>query len=62
MNREQHNAMYVSIAAKLVRPEMTQDDYDKLRDVAGILNPNERGYVKILNDDVAKLAPHIERR
>lgn len=62
MNREQHNAAFVRAAAILVRADMTQDDYDKLRDIAGILNPSGNGYVKILNDDVTNLAPHITRR
>jgi hypothetical protein len=62
MNREQHNARFVRAAAVLVRHDMTQDDYDKLRDIAGILNPSGNGYVRILNNDVAKLAPHITRR
>jgi len=58
-NNPAANAEFVRIAAKLVRPEMTQDDYNKLRDVAEMLNPTKRGYVKTLNDDVRKIAPHI---
>jgi len=53
---------FVALAAQLITPDMTQSDYDKLYDVAAILNPNKRGYVKTLNDDVTKIAPHIARR
>ena len=59
-NQPELNAWYVSIAARLIRPEMRQSDYTQLRRVAEILNPDKRGYVKILNDDVRKVAPHIE--
>lgn len=62
MNREQHAQSFVRLAGILVNDTMTQDDYDKLRDIAGVLNPSGNGYVRMLNDDVTKLAPHIERR
>lgn len=55
-------AKFVELAARLITPDMTQSDYDKLRDVAAILNPSENGFVKTLNDDVTKIAPHITRR
>lgn len=61
-NNPTANAHFVSIAARMIRPEMTQSDYDKLREVAEMLNPNKLGYVKTLNDDVRKIAPEIETR
>jgi hypothetical protein len=61
-NNPNANAAFISIAAKLIKPDMTQSDYDKLRDVAEMLNPNKMGYVKTLNDDVEKIAPSIKRR
>ncbi len=62
MARPEVNAHFVSIAARMINPEMTQSDYDKLREVAEMLNPNKLGYVKTLNDDVRKIAPEIETR
>ena len=53
---------FIELAARLITPDMIQSDYNTLRDVAGILNPNERGYVASLNRDVEKIAPHITRR
>lgn len=55
-------AKFVSLAAQLIAPDMTVSDYEKLRDIAGILNPSGNGFVKTLNSDVAKIAPFIKRR
>lgn len=55
---------FISLTAELLSDEMTQADYDKLREIAAILNPSEseRGFVGMLNRDVARLHPHINRR
>lgn len=60
-NNEFANAKFVEIAAKMIKPDMTQTDYDKLREVAGMLNPTGNGFVKMLNDDVKRVAPKIKR-
>ena len=60
-NNENANAKFVEIAAKMIKPDMTQTDYDKLREVAGMLNPTGNGFVKMLNDDVKRVAPKIKR-
>lgn len=56
------NAKFIALAVSLVTPIMTQSDYDKLRDVADVLNPDGEGYVKMLNDAVRETAPFIEIR
>jgi len=60
-NNPNANAKFVEIAAQLIKPDMTQSDYNKLRDVAEMLNPTGNGFVKILNNDVARVAPNIKR-
>jgi len=59
MSNMQRNSQFVSLAAQLIRREMTQGDYDKLYEVAVMLNPTKNGYVRLLNHDVSKIAPHI---
>lgn len=55
-------AKFVALVAELLESDMTQADYDKLREIAGILNPNGRGFVAMLNRDVEKRFPNIQRR
>jgi len=54
-------AKYISLAAELVRPEMSQSDYDKLQTVAALLNPRGGifGFQNRLNESVAAIAPEI---
>lgn len=55
---------FISLTAELLSADMTQADYDKLREIAGILNPGGGafGFVSRLNGDVERLHPHIQRR
>lgn len=58
-------AKFIStVAGFMTADEMTQADYDKLRDVAGILNPRGGyfGFVARLNRDVERQFPNIQRR
>jgi hypothetical protein len=54
-------AKFISLAAELVRPGMTQSDYDKLQEVAAMLNPRGGifGFQNKLNESVANVAPEI---
>lgn len=56
------NAQFIRVAARMIKADMTQSDYDKLREVAEMLNPNKLGYVKSLNNDVKRKAPFIKTR
>lgn len=53
---------FIALTAELLQTDLTQSDYEKLRDIAGILNPSGTGFVATLNRDVEKLHPHITRR
>lgn len=61
MNETPSTAKYISLAAELVRPEMSQSDYDKLQSVAAMLNPRGGifGFQNRLNESVSAVAPHI---
>ncbi|QEQ93676.1 hypothetical protein SEA_ZUKO_98 [Streptomyces phage Zuko] len=62
MSRETAAAKFISLAAELVRPDMSQDDYDKLQTVAALLNPRGGifGFQNKLNESVAAVAPEIK--
>lgn len=55
------NIDYIILAAELVRPGMTQADYDKLQPIAAELNPRGGifGFQNRLNLSVAEVAPEI---
>lgn len=61
MSRETGAAKFIALAAELVRPDMSQDDYNKLQIVAALLNPRGGifGFQNKLNESVAKIAPEI---
>lgn len=62
MSREASAAKFIALAAALVRPEMSQEDYDKLQTVAALLNPRGGifGFQNKLNESVANVAPEIK--
>lgn len=62
MSRENAAAKFISLAAELVRPEMTQEDYDRLQIVAALLNPRGGifGFQNKLNESVAAVAPDVK--
>lgn len=62
MSRENATAKFISLAAELVRPEMSQEDYDRLQIVAALLNPRGGifGFQNRLNQSVAEVAPDVK--
>ena len=66
---ERHNpeiiGKFISLVASfMIADEMSQTDYDKLREIAAVLNPSEseRGFVGMLNRDVNRQFPEIQIR
>lgn len=55
---------FISLVADLLKTDMTQADYDHVREIAGVLNPGGGyfGFVGRLNRDIAARFPAIETR